>query len=50
MDKKEELKKSINESIYKIEKMIKENKSKEDIYKEKYNLDKLLSYYLKEMN
>lgn len=47
MTQKDELKKEINNSIKKIEEMIKENKSEKNIYKEKEKLDKLLNEYLK---
>ena len=49
MENKEELKNEINKIINKIEIMIKENKSKEDIYKLKEKLDKLLNKYLEKI-
>ena len=47
MTQKDELKESINNSIKKIEKMIKENKSEKKINEEKEKLDQLLNKYLK---
>ena len=49
MENKEELKNEINKIINKIEIMIKENKSKEEIYKLKEKLDKLLNKYLEKI-
>lgn len=48
MKEKEKLKKSISDSINKIENMIKENKKKEIIYQERQKLDELLEEYLKD--
>jgi len=48
MENKEKLKNTIKDSIKKMENMIKNNKSSEEIYKEKKKLDILLEKYLRE--
>lgn len=48
MAEKEILKKAINDSINKIENMIKENRDKKIIYEEREKLDSLLEEYLRD--